>query len=61
MKPFSPDELAAHLGVPVRTLAEWRYRGGGPRFVKVGRHVRYRHEDVDAWMAAHTRQRTGVA
>ncbi|MBN7314511.1 MULTISPECIES: helix-turn-helix domain-containing protein [Mycobacteroides] len=58
-KPFSTDELAEHLGVPVRTLAEWRYRGNGPRFAKVGRHIRYRREDVDAWLGERTRQRTG--
>lgn len=46
----TPEEVAAYLQKPVRTLEQWRYRGVGPRFVKVGRDVRYRWEDVDAYL-----------
>ena len=49
-----PDELAIQLGIPLRTLGQWRYTGGGPRYVKVGRHVRYRRDDVDAWLDERT-------
>lgn len=39
----------------VRALQNWRYRGGGPRFVKVsGRSVRYRRRDLLAWIDART-------
>lgn len=48
-----PDEVAELLGVPVGTLANWRYQGRGPAFAKVGRHVRYRRRDVDAWIDRH--------
>jgi excisionase family DNA binding protein len=48
-----PDEVAELLGVPVGTLANWRYQGRGPAFAKVGRHVRYRQRDVDAWIDRH--------
>ena len=34
------------LGVSTRTLQAWRVRGGGPRFVKVGRAVRYRRREL---------------
>ena len=47
-------ELEAKLALPERTLDQWRYVGKGPRFVRVGRHVRYRDEDIDAWVAEHT-------
>lgn len=47
---LSPDDLSEELRVPVRTIYAWRYRGEGPRGIKVGRHVRYRREDVDAWI-----------
>jgi predicted DNA-binding transcriptional regulator AlpA len=51
--------MAAFLGVTEATLADWRYRGRhGPAFVKVGRLVRYRLEDLDAWLDA---QRTAGA
>lgn len=47
---MDPEGLAALLGVPVRTVYAWRHRGEGPRGYKVGRHVRYRVEDVEAWL-----------
>ncbi len=46
----SPTAVSAYLDVPVGTLTQWRYRGLGPKFLKVGRHVRYRREDVLAWL-----------
>lgn len=45
-----PEEVAEMLGVPVGTLANWRYLGRGHAFVKVGRHVRYRWSDVADWI-----------
>jgi hypothetical protein len=42
-------EVAEHLGVPTATLAKWRSEGSGPRWRKVGRHVRYDWRSVDAW------------
>lgn len=43
------EEVAAYLGVPPRTLQRWRYRGTGPRWAPVGRHVRYDWADVEKW------------
>ncbi|MGE0307168.1 MAG: helix-turn-helix transcriptional regulator [Acidimicrobiia bacterium] len=51
---ISPDELALHLAVPATTLAQWRYLGRGPAYLKVGRHVRYRVADVERWLAQQT-------
>jgi hypothetical protein len=45
-----PVEVADYLGVPEHTLAQWRYRGIGPRYSHVGRHVRYRWGDVEQWL-----------
>jgi len=45
-------EVAARLGVSPFTLRAWRYRGVGPRFLKLGRAVRYRPDDVDAYLRA---------
>lgn len=47
--------LAARLGVSRSTLQSWRYAGRGPRFIKLGRLVRYRTADVDAYLRANTR------
>lgn len=45
------EEVSRILGVPVQTLYQWRHLGKGPRAAKIGRHLRYRAEDVDAWLA----------
>ena len=37
-------------GVPTCTLTTWRCRGGGPRFLKLGKSVRYRRRAVLNWM-----------
>jgi predicted site-specific integrase-resolvase len=34
-------EAAERLGLSVATLRAWRHRGKGPRFVRLGRAVRY--------------------
>lgn len=43
------DELAARLILTKSTLAGWAVTGDGPRFAKMGRHVRYKLTDVTAW------------
>ena len=45
-----PDELASLLGIPLATIYRWRSRGDGPCGIRVGRHVRYRREDVEQWL-----------
>lgn len=45
------EQLARELGVPVRTIYAWRTRNGGPRGATFGKHVRFRREDVEAWIA----------
>lgn len=47
---LGPEDVAAMLDVPVRTVYAWRHRGTGPPGYRVGRHVRYRREDVEAWL-----------
>ncbi len=44
------EDLAEYLGVPVATLYAWRYRRQGPPGFRVGRHVRFRRSDVEAWI-----------
>lgn len=52
-------ELANRLGKSSAALANWRYLGQGPKFIKVGRSIRYRVADVESWLEAHTQQQTG--
>ena len=44
-------KAAEFLGHSIRTLQNWRIRGGGPRFVKVSaRSIRYRRCDLNEWI-----------
>lgn len=43
---------AAYLGMEAGTLENWRYKGYGPKFVHLGRAVRYDIRDLDAWIEA---------
>lgn len=39
-------EAAKKLGVAVQTLRNWRHIRRGPAYIKLGRSVRYRNEDI---------------
>lgn len=62
--PRDPDVLlfgaeAAYLaGLSVRTFESLRLKGGGAPYVKLGRAVRYRRDDVLAWAASKLRRST---
>ncbi len=47
---LSPAELSAYLGIPLATIYRWRSQRDGPRGIRVGRHVRYRVADIEAWL-----------
>lgn len=46
---LTPSDVSVYLGVPLGTLANWRYLGRGPAYLRVGRHVRYRQSAIAAW------------
>lgn len=50
-KNLTEKELAAELNVSIRTLQDWRQRGCGPSFLKLGKAVRYPSDSVDAFVA----------
>jgi excisionase family DNA binding protein len=52
MKLVTALELAEALQVPIGTIYKWNHCGKGPRPLHLGRHVRYREEDVEAWLKA---------
>jgi excisionase family DNA binding protein len=55
-------QAAERLGVPPSVLERWRGTGEGPAYVKLsGKYVRYRQEDIDAFVEAHRRQSTAQA
>ncbi len=42
---------ADHIGLAASTLEKLRVFGGGPVYLKLGRTVRYRVIDLDAWLS----------
>ncbi len=58
-KPVSTPFAAEYLGdLKPNTLEGWRVQGIGPRYLKIGRLVRYTIDDLDAYLAAQTRHST---
>lgn len=49
---LAPPQLAEQIGVTVQRLAVMRMEGTGPNFIRLGRSIRYRREDIDAWIEA---------
>ena len=43
-------EAAEFLSTTEGTLAQWRHRGEGPPFLRMGRKVAYRVESLDSWL-----------
>lgn len=57
---LTPDQVAATLGLSHRTLAAWRSsRRSELAWLKVGSRIRYRRQDVLAWLEAR-RQHTNA-
>jgi predicted DNA-binding transcriptional regulator AlpA len=61
----NPDPLlteaqaGSYIGYSQRTLAGWRYKGGGPVYIRVSAtSVRYRLSDLEAWIAERRRRST---
>lgn len=53
---LTENEAAAFLDTTAGTLQVWRSTGRyGIPFVKIGRSVRYKRADLEAWIASRTR------
>lgn len=49
-----PLEIAEYCGVPLATVYQWSSRGGGPKLIRVGRHLRARWDDIEKWLDTQT-------
>jgi excisionase family DNA binding protein len=60
---LTPEEVAEILKVHPGTLENWRVRGEGPPFVKLGNKrrsaVRYRRQDVENWIYTDMKREAG--
>jgi len=52
---------ADFLGVSIRTMQAWRVRGGGPRYCKLSKAVRYRPADLEAFVEGNLTNSTSEA
>lgn len=51
---LTPAQISERYQVSLKTLANWRSMGTGPRFFRAGRAPLYKLEDVLAWEASRT-------
>jgi len=55
---LSTPEAASYLGLGKSTLDKLRLRGGGPKFITLGRRVVYDAADLQAWVESRKRTST---
>lgn len=59
VEPLLNEREAAKLtGHSARTYQAWRWRGGGPPFIKIGSSVRYDPIRLREWLAQRSRRST---
>lgn len=49
IKNLSPQQAADLIGISASTLAKLRLSGDGPCYLKLGKRIAYRPQDLDAW------------
>lgn len=54
MQTANEEEASKILQTPKKTLQHWRYIGVGPKYIKVGRSVRYRLSDLQSFLDENT-------
>ena len=52
------SEAAGYLGMKRNTLEIWRVKGNGPKFLKLGRLVKYRLQDLERFLEDSVKQST---
>lgn len=57
----TPAQVEEYTGIPTNTLAFWRHEGSHLPFVKMGRLVRYRRQDVLNFVSGNVYKSTAEA
>lgn len=55
---LDPTVLANRWNMELATLRQWRWKGKGPKFIKIGRSVLYRLTDIEAFEEQQCRNST---
>lgn len=60
---LTEQQLAARWAISIKTLQGWRLKGEGVKFCRLGRSIRYKITEIEAYEASQERQSTseGVA
>ncbi len=51
-------KAAAYLNLSSHTLDKWRWSGGGPKYLKLGRSIRYCQDALDRFISESIRHHT---
>lgn len=49
--PMNEKLAACYVGLSVHTLRQWRFKGIGPDYQKLGKAIRYTRQTLDAYKA----------
>ncbi len=49
---LNETRVAELMGLAVQTLRNWRYLRKGPPYLKIGRSVRYKSDDIDNYLTS---------
>ena len=52
---YNEKETAKLLSLSVKTLQRYRYTGGGPIYIKLGKSVRYKESDIEKYVSERIR------
>ncbi|OHV73405.1 hypothetical protein LCM4579_10475 [Ensifer sp. LCM 4579] len=55
---LTPNEAAARLRASTITLQRWRTQGTGPKYIKRGGRIFYRHQDIEEFERENERLQT---
>jgi len=50
---INPNEVSKEYGFSVSTLAKWRMTNKHLKFSKMGKYIKYKRSDVEAFLEAH--------
>jgi len=59
-KLMTVKDAAIYLNLSTSTLNKWRVSGNGPAFLKLGRVIRYREEDLRSYIEQNTQRSTSA-
>lgn len=55
---LTEEQVAERYGYKKSTIGDWRRKGVGPKFIKIGRFAFYRPEAILAWELKREKQNT---